>query len=124
MMRRLWLVFAQATTIGLALLFVVSTLRPEWLSRRVQPVAPLPAAESLGIKQAEVPDVRANALTSYGGAVKRAAPAVVNVYTTKEVRGRGARDDSLYRYFFGEPRGVDRGASLGSGVVRKATSPC
>ncbi len=119
-MRRLWLVFAQATTIGLALLFVVSTLRPEWLAQRVQPAAPLPAAESLGIKQAEVPDVRANALTSYGGAVKRAAPAVVNVYTTKEVRRRGGPNDSLYGYFFGDPRGMDRIASLGSGVIATA----
>ncbi|MBC8119231.1 MAG: 2-alkenal reductase, partial [Burkholderiaceae bacterium] len=101
MIRRLWLVFAQATTIGLALLFIVSTLRPEWLSPRA-PSAPLPAAESLGIKQAAVPDVRVNALGSYGAAVKLAAPAVVNVYTTKEVRRRGAPDDPLYRYFFGD----------------------
>ena len=120
MMRRLWLVFAQATTIGLALLFVISTLRPEWLSRRVQPVAPLPAAESLGIKQVEAPDVRANALNSFGGAVKRAAPAVVNVYTTKEVRRRGVPDDSLYRYLFRDNRNIDRVASLGSGVVATA----
>jgi len=31
MLRRLWLMFAQATTIGLAALFIVATLRPEWL---------------------------------------------------------------------------------------------
>ncbi|MDQ3445608.1 MAG: trypsin-like peptidase domain-containing protein [Pseudomonadota bacterium] len=117
MIRRLWLVFAQTTTIGLALLFVVSTLRPEWLSRRPPVPAPLPAAESLGIKQAVIPDARANALTSYGAAVKLAAPAVVNVYTTKEVRRRGSPDDPLYRYFFGDARGNDRVASLGSGVV-------
>ena len=115
-MRRLWLVFAQATTIGLALLFIVSTLRPEWISRAPAPNAPLPSAESLGIRQAVVPDTRVNALNSYGSAVKLAAPAVVNVYTTKEVRRRG-NDDPLYRYFFGEGRGNDRVASLGSGVV-------
>src|SRR5687767_3328598 len=103
MIRRLWLVFAQATTIGLALLFIISTLRPEWLSRRLDTAAPLPATR-LGIKQAVVPDTRANALTSYGGAVKLAAPAVVNVYTTKEVRRRGGGDDPLYRYFFGDAR--------------------
>ena len=118
MIRRLWLVFAQATTIGLALLFIVSTLRPEWLSRRPAPAAPLPAAESLGIKQASVPDARANALNSYGGAVKRAAPAVVNVYTTKEVRRRGVPDDALYRRLFGS--NADRVASLGSGVLATA----
>ncbi|MBA2412197.1 MAG: trypsin-like peptidase domain-containing protein [Burkholderiaceae bacterium] len=122
MMRRLWLVFAQATTIGLALLFIVSTLRPEWLSRRPAAAEPLPAAESLGIKQAVVPDARVNALNSYGGAVKLAAPAVVNVYTTKEVRRRGSIDDPLYKYLFGDSRGgdlrsSDRVASLGSGVL-------
>lgn len=117
MMRRLWLVFAQATTIGLAVLFIVSTLRPEWLARRPDTAAPLPAADSLGIKQAVVPDARVNALNSYGSAVKLAAPAVVNVYTTKEVRRRSS-DDPLYRYFFGDARGgQDRVASLGSGVV-------
>jgi serine protease DegQ len=119
-MRRLWLVFAQATTIGLALLLVVSTLRPEWLSRGA-PTAALPAAESLGIKQAEAPEARLTAVTSYAGAVKRAAPAVVNVYTTKEVRRRGGQNDSLYGYLFGDPRGnIDRIASLGSGVVATA----
>ncbi len=121
MMRRLWLVFAQATTIGLALLFIVSTLRPEWLSRRPAAAASLPAAESLGIKQAAVPDARVNALNSYGGAVKLAAPAVVNVYTTKEVRRRNMPDDALYRRFFGDARSnTDRVASLGSGVVATA----
>ena len=30
-MTRLWLIFAQTTTVCLAALFVVSTLKPEWL---------------------------------------------------------------------------------------------
>ena len=33
-MRQLWLIFAQATTVAVALLFVVSTFRPEWLPSR------------------------------------------------------------------------------------------
>ena len=32
-MRRLWLIFAQTVTVSLAVVFVVSTLRPEWLGR-------------------------------------------------------------------------------------------
>ena len=35
-MRRLWLMFAQAVTVALALLFVVSTLKPEWIGRAPQ----------------------------------------------------------------------------------------
>ncbi|MFA4914778.1 MAG: 2-alkenal reductase, partial [Burkholderiaceae bacterium] len=30
-MLRLWLVFSQAVTVALAILFVVSTLRPDWV---------------------------------------------------------------------------------------------
>ena len=46
-MRRLWLIFAQACTVCLALLFVISTLRPEWLSRAV------PAAKEVVLLQAD-----------------------------------------------------------------------
>jgi serine protease DegQ len=117
MLRRLWLIFAQATTVGLALLFIVSTLRPEWLSR---PAAPSTPGAVFEIKQVAADAARAGALTSYANAVKQAAPAVVNVYTTKEVSRRGAQDDPLYRYFFGDSRGADKVASLGSGVIATA----
>jgi serine protease DegQ len=33
-MRMLWLIFAQTVTVALAILFVVSTLKPEWLPSR------------------------------------------------------------------------------------------
>ena len=39
-MRRTWLIFSQAVTVALAVLFVVATLKPEWLQER--PFAPLP----------------------------------------------------------------------------------
>ena len=32
-MRKLWLIFSQATTVAMALLFVVGTLKPQWLLR-------------------------------------------------------------------------------------------
>ena len=122
MLRRIWLIFAQATTIGLALLFVVSTLRPEWLTRA--PNTPAPALPVPAVKQAtpaaSMPSPGAAAGT-YAGAVAVAAPAVVNVYTTKEVQRRGVPADPLYRYFFGDSRGgPDRVASLGSGVIATA----
>src|SRR5512140_1532299 len=121
MLRRLWLIFAQATTVGLALLFIVSTLRPEWIGRLPASSAPPAATAGVSIKQVATPEIpRANALTSYADAVKQAAPAVVNVYTTKEVSRRGSPDDPLYRYFFGDARGQDRVASLGSGVIASA----
>jgi len=121
MLRRVWLIFAQATTIGLALLFVVSTLRPEWLART--PAAPAQPVSLPALKQAALhPDApRAMAPGTYSDAVSSAAPAVVNVYTTKEVRRRNESVDPLYRYFFGDGRGgPDRVASLGSGVIATA----
>jgi serine protease DegQ len=122
MLRRLWLIFAQATTVGLALLFIVSTLRPEWIDRSPGASAPPVSSAGVAIRQVTTPEApRANALTSYADAVKQAAPAVVNVYTTKEVQRRGAPEDPLYRYFFGDPRGgADKVASLGSGVIASA----
>ncbi len=107
MLRRLWLIFAQATTIGLALLFVVSTLRPEWLSRAPLVSAPVPAAAPDPGRTVTVSEAAARAagLASYADAVAIAAPAVVNVYTTKEVQRRGQSVDPLYRYFFGDSRG-------------------
>jgi serine protease DegQ len=122
MLRRLWLIFAQATTVGLALLFVVSTLRPEWLARRTvtTPSGPtLPAVRQAAPPAADAP--RTASPSTYSDAVAAASPAVVNVYTTKEVQRRGASNDPLYRYFFGDPRGgPDRVASLGSGVIATA----
>jgi serine protease DegQ len=118
MLRRIWLIFAQATTIGLALLFVVSTLRPEWLAR-APAVAPAAVAPGLATKEAPPAVAPPQAgYASYSAAVAGAAPAVVNVYTTKEVQRRNQNPDPIYRYFFGDPRGgPERVASLGSGVV-------
>jgi serine protease DegQ len=121
MLRRVWLIFAQATTIGLAVLFVVSTLRPEWLARgrTVEQTLPLPAVKQAAPLDPELP--RGAAPRSYSDAVAVAAPAVVNVYTTREVQRRGQAADPLYRYFFGDSRGAsDRVASLGSGVIASA----
>ncbi len=109
MLRRLWLVFAQATTVGLAILFIVVTLRPEWLRTAPPGVATVatPVANNVSIQQVVPTDsTRGAALTSYSDAARRAMPAVVSVYTARE-RQRGRRTD-----FFSEPIG-----SLGSGVV-------
>ena len=38
-MHRLWMIFAQTVTVTVAVLFVVSTLKPEWTGER--PALPL-----------------------------------------------------------------------------------
>ncbi|HEY4038596.1 MAG TPA: trypsin-like peptidase domain-containing protein [Burkholderiaceae bacterium] len=134
MLRRLWLLFAQATTVGLALLFVVSTLKPQWLGRysiaaapsanaqgRVTAVSASPSPNANGIRQVPLgePVARISALDSYADAAKLAMPSVVSVYTSKQLKRGSGNDDPLLRQFFGDPNGVEpqRVISLGSGVI-------
>jgi len=112
-MRRLWLIFAQATTVAVALLFVVSTFRPEWLpSRGGVPIASAPATP---------PSAGSATVLSYNAAVQRAMPSVVNIFTSKEIRSprHPLLNDPIFRRFFGEqlPDEAQRASSLGSGVI-------
>ncbi|HWH74342.1 MAG TPA: trypsin-like peptidase domain-containing protein [Methylibium sp.] len=112
-MRRIWLIFSQAATVALAVLFVVATLKPEWLERH-----PLMATAPVRI---DAPDPAAlpasGGAGSYAAAAARAAPAVVSVITSKtpSVRGPGA-GDPWFRYFFGEGDRQPQ-SGIGSGVI-------
>ncbi len=119
-MYRLWLIFAQAATVAVAVLFVVSTFRPEWLPARggaqlavvqqAPTTGPLPTAVRVG---------------SYHEAVQRAAPSVVNIFTSKEIRSprHPLLNDPLFRRFFADqlPDEAQRASSLGSGVIVSAS---
>ena len=118
-MQRLWLIFSQAATVAVAVLFVISTFHPEWLpSRAVQ--RPQIAVLQQPAVQPPVPASSA-APESLHNAVERATPSVVNVFTSKEVRVRRhpLLDDPLFRRFFGDqaPQEARRATSLGSGVI-------
>ena len=123
MVRKFWLIFAQAATVCLALLFVVETLRPEWLPRER---ATLAAPGAVTITQASTPREplgRGAATGSYSEAARRAMPAVVNINTSKLERApRGPlSEDPLLRRFFGDRSGAPRPqATLGSGVIVSA----
>ncbi|MSQ72033.1 MAG: Do family serine endopeptidase [Betaproteobacteria bacterium] len=114
-MHRLWLIFSQCATIALAVLFVVTTLKPDWLGR------PRPAAQIVELKQAAVSGHGAAPVTSYSDAVKTAMPAVVNIFTGKDVKtaNHPFANDPLFRHFFGHRPGAEtqRASSLGSGVI-------
>ena len=119
-MRRLWLIFAQAATIAVAVLFVVSTFRPEWLpSRPFSQVAVVQQAPTTG------PLPTAVQMGSYHEAVQRAAPSVVNIFTSKEIRSprHPLLNDPIFRRFFGDqlPDEAQRASSLGSGVIVSAS---
>jgi Do/DeqQ family serine protease len=63
--------------------------------------------------------VAVRAATSYRDAVHRAMPAVVSIYTTKEVKRHPFLNDPLFRRFFGDQLDLapQRSAGLGSGVI-------
>lgn len=80
---------------------------------------PWPAQAQAQVQERRVPQPGELQL-SYAPVVKRAAPAVVNVYAAKIVRNRNLLfDDPIFRRFFGVPDGgrphLQR--SLGSGVI-------
>jgi Do/DeqQ family serine protease len=126
MLHRLWLIFAQSATVCVAILFVVTTFKPEWLPVRPEP-APRPLASAPATAPAPAIAVSAGPAPagSFHDAVTRAMPAVVNISTTKEVPVQRSPllSDPLFRRFFGDQFGEDtqRAASLGSGVLVSAT---
>jgi Do/DeqQ family serine protease len=119
MLHRLWLIFAQTATVCVAVVFVVSTLKPEWLP--VKPAPPLAPRATVSVPVQTAAPTPAARRESFQDAVGRAAPAVVNVFTSKEVRAPSSPllNDPLFRRFFGDQFNDDpqRASSLGSGVI-------
>ncbi len=116
-MRRLWLIFAQTVTVSVAVLFVLKTLKPEWLAHMPSPGGVTEVAtvfEAPAGSELQRPG-------SHADAAKKAVPAVVHIFTSQEVKG--ARhpfiNDPIFRHFFGDRFGEEsqRRSGLGSGVV-------
>lgn len=127
MLRKLWLIFAQTATVCVALVFVVTTLRPEWLPSFSPGLTQLGSSPEVSIREAPE-NVMGNTVMSSGGptmsfrdAVQRAMPAVVNIYSTKEVSvaRNPFGNDPIFRHFFGDRFGTEKRQtfSLGSGVI-------
>jgi serine protease DegS/serine protease DegQ len=114
-MRRLWLIFTQAVTISVAALFVVGSLKPEWV-RGESPPSP-PAVTIIEAAPAPTPTPPASESNgiSYSGAARRALPAVVHIYTrqTARIPDHPLMNDPIFRHFFGTPERT----GLGSGVI-------
>ena len=116
--RRLWLIFAQTVTVCLGILFLVATLRPQWLPGGTPGVGTPPAASAPAAVAGAAP-------SSYAAAVARAAPSVVNIYTAKHVDVPLVplpADPRLEQFLRGLPGFTRREAStsLGSGVIVRA----
>jgi serine protease DegQ len=120
-MRRTWLIFSQAVTVAVAVLFVVATLKPEWLRRTGESAPPglitLPAPATTPVQPAALGG--ATPVNSYAAAARRATPAVVSV-TARKPPLRGAQsDDPWFQFFFGEraQQQAQPQVGLGSGVI-------
>ena len=118
-LQKYWLLFAQAVTVMLAALFIVATLKPEWLSEsRVGSLV-----DTVSLKESNYDGQLSPG--SYHEAVKRSMPAVVNIFTSKasakpKTRKGGSANsaDPLFKFFFGDqPPEEEPSSSLGSGVL-------
>ncbi|MEI7430086.1 MAG: trypsin-like peptidase domain-containing protein [Betaproteobacteria bacterium] len=115
-MRKFWLIFAQTVTVCLAVLFVVSTLKPEWLGK---PTGNVPSIVAL--QESLSPGEPQPAASSYRDAARKALPSVVHIFTSQKIRAprNPLIDDPLFRHFFGERQESQdqRNSGLGSGVI-------
>jgi len=119
-MFRLWLIFAQAVTVSVAALFVVQTLKPEWLAGRLGNGAPPPVVAIQQVKPNGGSDGGGgrHQVASYADAAQTALPSVVHIFTSQEVRRHPLMNDPVFRHFFGDRFGdSQRQSGLGSGVV-------
>ena len=120
-MRKLWLLFAQSAAITLGILLAIGVIRPEWIVRFSAKSSPN-ENQVVTVTQNKVEANSANSPISFSGAAKQAMPAVVNIFTSKEVKSRHQpfMDDPLFRRFFGDrfdEEEQQQQSSLGSGVI-------
>ncbi len=116
-MRRTWLIFSQAVTVAVAVLFVVATLKPDWLPRRsdgsavtaLPPLGPLAPAQPVALAPGAT-------VFSYAAAAQRATPAVVSITARKAPPRSAQSNDPWFRFFFGEGNRQPQ-TGLGSGVI-------
>ena len=112
-MKRHWLFFSQVVTVLVAIWFVVATLKPEWLNRRVS-YASINLLEAAPYASGEVMP------GSLSPAAKRAAPAVVSITTTQLAQKNPHEAESWFRYFYGDREDDEPQKGLGSGVIVSA----
>jgi serine protease DegQ len=114
-MRKTWLIFSQAVTVAVAVLFVVSTFKPQW----IQAVPWHPALPGATVAVASSSPSKASvalASGSFRDAAQKAAPTVVSVVTSNTAARNPRHNDPWFRYFFGEQDGQPQ-SGVGSGVI-------
>jgi Do/DeqQ family serine protease len=110
-MKRLWLLFSQAVTVVVAIIFVVATLKPQWLDRRptLASIVPVFEAPALGLGDDTPGSLRV--------AARQAAAAVVSINTSQSPATNPHLEDPWFRFFYGERSSAQPQTGLGSGVI-------
>ena len=111
-MKRQWLLFSQTVTVLVAIWFVVTTLKPEWLNPT--------STYSNGLTLIEaVPNVSGTPMPgSLSPAAKLASPAVVSIATTQaNAPAHPLQNDPWFRFFYGDREDEAPQQGLGSGVI-------
>ncbi|WP_089417899.1 Do family serine endopeptidase [Vitreoscilla filiformis] len=128
-MRRIWLVFSQAVTVAVAVVFVVGTFKPLWLQQGARvwapvAVAPLSQVQASGVT-VQVAAASPAASQPLSEAARRAVPAIVSVNASKKTSERATTphaQDPVFRFFFGprqrptQPQ-PEPSMGMGSGVI-------
>ena len=115
-MRRTWLIFSQAVTVALAIVFVIATLKPDWLQTRPSYRVPglLPRVEAPMAPTATA----SGSASGYSAAARRASPAVVSITASRAPVQNPHGNDPWFEFFFGDrDRREETQVGLGSGVI-------
>ena len=129
-MHKLWLIFAQTATICLAMLFVISTMRPEllpWIMHSGVVNGSVVNGGVVTLKQV-APDKEStlnsmSSLNSFSSVTKKVMPSVVSVFTSQEVKvsQHPLFNNPNFREFLGLgdqfEEQTKRKTGLGSGVI-------
>jgi serine protease DegQ len=114
-MRRTWLLFSQAVTVTVAALFVLATLKPQWLGAG-SALLPRPTLQVVQVPADVAAASASDAAPAHGGysaAARIASPAVVSIVSSQGTVGRGPDRSALPPWHrTPQPR-----AGLGSGVI-------
>jgi len=110
----------RSAIVGLCFALVIIYFKPSWFGEEPRPLISVKKAA-----EKDLPRDLGQGPVSYAKAVDLAAPAVVNIYTTKVITERVSpyANDPLYRFFYGDKNTVPRKrleSSLGSGVIASA----
>ncbi len=108
-MKKYWLLFSQSVTVMLAMVFIVATLKPLWLTSGPRSAAIATTQSASTASQAPRP------AGSLSEAARVASPAVVSI-NTRQKKQRHRRGDPWFRFFNG-PGDESEQDGLGSGVI-------